>query len=400
MKNSYTVVSRLADASVREIQPDTEYRLFENLTQLELYLTTKPIRCTTLFLSKDILGSTINISLNALANILENKFFSTDRIIYITDYMYEEQSAINFIQERITHNIEVIRGNLSRDFVTSLLTGNLQQDDITPEKLARLRIKKASYVKERLESDDAELSETYISDDLALKGVSSVEITAIDNMTREGQCKLINITGLRSLERTSFAFMLGQYLSVQGKTIIIESDFEYLTLSDMVVRSGLEALLVNVEDWYDKPDEIIPLIRNTSKRLICIVSTSGKKFDYNFLQQLIYSNLSEYISYMVLEYDLDFTNSMQEYVVVMPNNIVKMIETLHNLRIRVSPKTRFACVEMTSISELAVRDQSVIGNLIQEILQIKSMPLNISIYTLNSLQFGGKIYDLQTYISE
>ena len=79
-------------------------------------------------------------------------------------------------------------------------------------------------------------NEHYVDDDSSLETMEDEVVVPIAPMDIESIAQIYNIIGEPTVERRLYTFIIAQYLSLQGKTIIIESDPEYHQLGDMITN--------------------------------------------------------------------------------------------------------------------------------------------------------------------
>ena len=155
------IISGLVDATIREYQPDVEFKMFRTIDAMADYLGHNPIRATTLFLTKDVLGG-VNTSLSVLRKLLkDDDYLVVDRVIYITEKDSEELSNVRFlIEEFELDNWSIIEGSMSRAFITEVINGTFRDDNYSAKHKAVYRRPRADYVKQQLRNKDS-LAEAY-----------------------------------------------------------------------------------------------------------------------------------------------------------------------------------------------------------------------------------------------
>ena len=221
------VISGLVDSTIREYQPDMDFKIFKSIDSLANYLKQSPIRANILFFTKDVLGG-VNAGFSALRNIVENDdFLGVDRVVYITDEQAEELDNLNYlIDEYHLENWEIIKGSMSRAFITEVINGTFRDDKFDVKRKAVYRRPRADYIKQQLRNKDS-LEEEYADDDNDLADIPDVDIPETPIIESPKILKRTYIAGNNCRERTAFALLAAQYMSMTEKVIIIESDPEY-----------------------------------------------------------------------------------------------------------------------------------------------------------------------------
>lgn len=213
----------------------------------------------------------------------------------------------------------------------------------------------------------------------------------------ESMAKQINIAGLPMLERSVFAFIIAQYLSLSGKTLIIEKDFEFLTLSNIANRSKADYHEILIEDIYNKPEKEILKISDSEKKLIVIGTRQRVHRDYSFICNLLYSNLMGNIKYLVKENNFDELSNSIKYIAVLQNNTVDLLKAAMMIPAGYEHNARFAGIDTSRLEELSIKNSKQMEIIVKDVLQIKS-ELSIPIFNISSLKLGGAVHDLRMLI--
>lgn len=209
----------------------------------------------------------------------------------------------------------------------------------------------------------------------------------------------IHIAGLPVMERSVFAFIMAQYLSISAKTMIVEKDFEFLTLSYIAKQSKADFLEVLIEDLYKNPQKELAKIAATEKKLIVIGTRERMPRDYSFICSLLYSNLIGQIRYLVRENDFCELSDSAKFMAVLPNNTIDLLKTLTHIPYGLEENARFAGVDISRLEELAIKNSKQMEMIVKDVLQIKG-ELKIPVYKVSSLELGGDIHDLRMLIEE
>lgn len=397
MNKTVIIVSTHVDVIIKEQQPDVKFILFRNLQELSAYVENTPIRANTLYITRETLLPAVNTSLNFLMTMLDNPFLAVDKVEYITEVDSVEINSIQYVIEDLgITNWRITKGALTREFVTGIISGTLQSDEITPMRKAVYRQRKDVYIKDKLKNKES-LEESYLSEEDILSDIEDEEVTPIVPMQVEEVCKTVTIAGLDLEERTVFSFIMAQYLSFSGKTIIIEKDFEYLRLSDIASKSNTVYVKIDVEELFQNTEEVFRFIRNTNNKLIVLTCSQRSDHDYQFLCNFIYNNLVDSLSYLVVESDMKELNLYSQYVTVLPNNIIDVIKTIEQVPDNFENNAKFVGISMKNINELKILDSDALTVIVKDLLQV-SYDFEVPVLNISSLKLGGAAHDLRMFI--
>jgi hypothetical protein len=244
------------------------------------------------------------------------------------------------------------------------------------------------------EADQELLGTHYESDDEQLKSVPGTEVTYIETPAITSQTEIIDICGFPSKERRVFTFLLAQYLSLKGKVLFFESDFEYLELSDMVSRSGVQATVIHLDELFRHAEQTLLRIKSSTSKLIFLGGTSRTSYSYNFLLNLLFVHLNGHINYLVTERNIEDLSENQNHIIVFPDTIVDLIKTLDSMKVSVKPSTRFVALDMLALPELTSFSQEALGLIIRDITQ-QNVVNEVLVFKIQSLMLGGEVHDLQ-----
>ena len=128
----------------------------------------------------------------------------------------------------------------------------MRTDSFNKKRKALYRVPRAAYLQDRIKNRES-LEEPYEDDERKLSNVPPVEVPEPTISDSEEIAPIIHVAGLESEERTALAFLLAQYLSLDGKTVILDKDSSYHTLSEYVTKSGVECRQITVCLLYTSP---------------------------------------------------------------------------------------------------------------------------------------------------
>lgn len=396
MARTIVVVSALVDATIREGQSDTTFILKHTMEELAEHIEHTPVRADYLYFTQETIPHT-NTTLNFLVKMLENPFLKVDKVCYVTEKGAKELPSIHYIiEEKGFDNWEIIEGYLTREYVTGVITGAMRTDSFNKKRKALYRVPRAAYLQDRIKNK-ASLEEAYEDDEQLLKNVPPVEVPEPTISDSEEIAPIIHVAGLDSEERTALTFLLAQYLSLSGKTLIIDKDAEYHTLSEFVTKSGVECRQITVTEFIDNPARALDLIKTCSEKLVCITALERISYSYAFLCNVLYNNLSTKISYFIREDDFDEAPLTTPYIVCVPSSVLGILRTCEQLDSNYISLMHFVGVNLMALPETRIVNGNTMATILSDILETdveETVILNV-----RSLKIGGESgYDLRSII--
>lgn len=400
-ESTIVILSTIVEDIIRESLLDTDALIFRSVSELLSHTDTEPIRASKMFITQDVLTEgSIRESVEVILHLLESVMCRVDEVIYITNEGADEIRVIEYItKEMHAEPWEIRRGLLCREYASSVITGegsyHNQMDAVTRRGV--YKVSRAEYVKDKLLHSEI-LEEKYESEEEVLASIpddDSLFQTPLFDYTQ--RCKVINNAGLPCKERAVFSLLMAQYCAFEGKTLLIESDFDFLTISDMVARTTkLGIFEVDIADLYIDFDGAFNAIKTCPEKLVVITSHSKTQYSYDFVFDVIHARLCNDIEYMIREVNVDNVMSEFRYNIVMPNNTVDVIKTLHSLPISYNKECIFVGLDILAISELSITDLTAFRLLISSILEAEDEP-NVSLLRATSFILGGETHELRMY---
>jgi hypothetical protein len=390
------VVSALVDATIREGQADTTFILKRTMEELAEHIELTPIRAECLYFTQETIPHT-NTTLNYLVRMLENPFLKVDKVCYITESGAKELPSIHYIiEEKGFTNWEVVVGFLTREYVTGVITGALRTDNFNKRRRALYRVPRSSYIQDRIKNKES-LDEEYEDDEKVLKNVPPVDVPESTISDAEEVAPIIHVVGLVTEERTALTFLLAQYLAFTGKTIIIDKDSDYHTLTEFVTKSDVVCRNITISEFIENPNRVLEIVKTCAERLICFTAVERINYSYAFLCNVLYNNLSTKISYFIREDDFTEAPLTLPYTVVIPASVVGILKTCEQLDSNYTHLMRFVGVNLQSLPETKILNGNTMATILSDVLEI---PISkATILNVRSLKIGGEAgYDLRSII--
>lgn len=398
MSRTILVISELVDATIRDGQSDTQFILKHSMAELAEHIESTPIRADYLYFTQDVIPHT-NTSLNFLTQMLENPFLKVDKVCYITEKGAREIDSVKYIvAEKGYDNWEIIEGALTREYVSGIITGSLRTDSFQRKRKALYRVPRSAYVQDRLKNKSV-LEEEYIDDEQLLKDVPPVEVVEPTIYDSEEIAEIVHVAGLYGEERTAFAYLLGQYLSQEAKTLMVEKDTEYHMLTEFVTKSGVDCLQIELKDLLlDVPNAIKRIISGTEK-LVIITCVERMNFSYNFICNVLYANLATHLGYMVREDDMDEVPPTQKCIVAVQSSIIGLLRVAEQVDTHFIDFMQFVGVNLQQLPETRILNSDTVDTVLSDVLEAEVR--GSSIVNVYSLKIGGDAtYDLRSIVGK
>ena len=397
-RHQIIVVSSLVDATIREYQPDVDFRLFRNLNELGEYVNTQVLRASCLFFTKDVLTN-VNSGLSYLADLTENNnFLHVDEVIYITEKGSNELDAVNFIiKEKELTTWKIVEGSLTRSYIHEVINGTYREDIASLKHKGVYRVPRSDYIKQQLRNKDS-LAEDYEDDDTYYQDIPDVEPIYVEPTRVEEVLKRVYVAGLPCLERTAFAFLVAQYLSLTSKTIIVESDNDYHTLTELFTKSGVDACVIDISRLVSAPEHMLNAIRKTTQNLVVITCVERIPFNYRFIMSLLFYNLISDFDYIINEVAIEEVPNKTNCIVTVPNTMLGTLKTGEMIDQSFVPYCSFAGVNLKHLPEIHLNSSKVMSTILSDILSTQD--IKCPIVTLSSLRLNTGTYDLGSIIGK
>jgi len=398
-KDKLFCISSILDESIKTQTPVYDVHLFSSFVDFERYIEGTPIIINTLVFSTTELAFT-NTNMIRLVNVLGSPFIRiTGSIIYIIDEKADKEDVESFFSNTNMDNVVIYQGEINLRYVTDIITGEARASVEHQTYETTYRVRTDEYIKRKNSLSYESLDDHYVSDDEDLEGVPDEDVpeeiaTSIDRDTTS-----IYISGLNSNERTLFCFLTAQYLSLTGKTIIIEHDSEYHRLTEMYSKSKLDALFITVDEIYQNFASVLARIQETPNKLVVIGAVNRVKYSYEYLSILLYSNLRTVVDYFVIECNLNEVPYGVYTIYVTPNTVPEVLEVVSGITQAVEENNAiFIGLQMNNINQLDLSSVEYKA-VIQRILLKNEISTQVLFANGLVLNEEGNTYDIFRIIS-
>lgn len=367
-KEKMFVVAGNVDDSIKSATPVYDISIFPHFLAFEEYINTTPIVLGSIVISERELPFT-NTNMAKLLDLLSAPFLKlTGQCIYLIGQETSKDMVASFLEDNQITTVVCYQGDLSARFVMEIISGAGRLADESETEIITYRMRASDYAVaqsiKKYESDD----DGYITDEEALSVIPTMEEPEVQVPSVDILTSTFYVVGKQSLERTLFTFIEAQYLSLTGKTLIVESDVKYHRLTDMAMKSSIAFAYYDIEDLMCNPSAAIADIKNSANNLIIIGCKNRFNYDYNFIMDILFSNLTGWIDYFIKECDYTQTPYGQYYSIVCADTVPDILECCNSLAydidpsrvmmigVRTSAKTSLNCSsrEMTDICRLVL----------------------------------------------
>jgi hypothetical protein len=258
-------------------------------------------------------------------------------------------------------------------------------------------MRRADYVKSEL----AKKAETHLDkepivteeDELfKLKDVLNTSFTPVD--VAENRAQFVQITGNKERGKSTFALLMAQYIASTYRCILLETDYEYFSLSTYIRYSNIQFTEIPLEWIYDDPKHVIRAVNQSPHNLIIFTGTSAlttRHLSKVFVMKFIYNMFVQTINYIVLESGLDEMLPAVQTVMVINNDIVSILRDVARIPYNLD-RVKFVALAKTTVVDTQIQSSEEITALMSQLLntEIDSIP----IYSITSTQLGKEVYDL------
>lgn len=331
-KEKVFIVSSNVDDSIKGTSLYSDVRVFKTFKQFEEYVDTTPIDASMIIINSKDLQFTNN-SMNRLVNILNSTFVSIDRFIY---YMVDDLEVKDKVDELCKRNgydkIKCIYSDtLHSEDVAYVLTGEALSSKDTVTEVKTYRIRASDYVRSQRDKEGLDYEDIYYGDEDELSGIADEEVP--EDLKAMDSTKAIKhiICSNEVRERSAWAILKAQYLSMQGKVLLLEKDIEYHTALDMLSKLNIDMEFIDVVDIYRDCSSVINRIKLSKSKLVFVGSKSKLNYNYDVLINVLMSNLEDFIDYYIYETELNQIPYGSKVDIIMPTTVPEIFKSVSSM---------------------------------------------------------------------
>ena len=391
------VISTLVDSNIKSYLTDTEFYLFRTIDGLSDYINTTPIRAQALYMTREVTGETNTAFTYLYSLVNDNAYLNVDKVYYITEENSPEVESVKFlIDEYRIQNWQLIFGTLTRAYVTEVINGTAQSENLKLKHKAVYRQPRGEYRRAKMREYQS-LQQEYQADDQQLSDIPDEELPEIEFREENTILEKIHIIGNKSPERTAFAYLAAQYLSKSERAIIIEHDKEFHQLTEFVTKSGAQVTLITVKEIYDNIEIAIEKIRKAPTRLVVIGCIEKVDYEFSFLVNLVFYNLMFDFRYLILEEDFSEAQHMTPSTVIFPDTVIGCLQMVEKIDKSMLDYLTFVAVDLEYIPQIHLPSSKVLSKILQDLLNVDEV--KTTVVKISTLKLGGSAYDLGSVLS-
>ena len=399
LKDKMFLIAGNIDDSIKSQTSVYEITLFKTFVDFEKYVDENPVIIETLVITTNELQFT-NTNMIRLLNILNSPFLEIKgNVVYLVDYTYKISVINDLLSNRGIMNWAVYQGDLSPSFISNIISVEGRDTVEGQVDLVTYRIRASEYIKQQQALKYQSDEEKYLTDEDILGGIPNeeepedIKPSIITNI-------IINyIVGYNNIERTLMSFILAQYRALQGKTLIIERDAEYHLLTEMVTKSGIDCELILIDEVFHDISQTLKLVQETFKHLIVIGCKRRMTYDYNFLVDILQSNLRNDVSYLIRECSFEETPYGKAYTIVIPNTVPEILKCCNSLKYDIVPEeVIFVGMQLGNLGSMAITREEMQA-IIKHVLEKNKVEVEIVKVDGILLKGDESTYDILSIVS-
>lgn len=336
-KDKMFIVAGNIDDSIKSVTPIYDISIFPNFLKLEEYINQTPIVLGSIIISERELPFT-GTNIGRLLEMLSAPFLKlTGKCVYLISETTNKDMVNDFLEDHNITTIVIYQGDLSSRFISDVVAGSARMADENETEIITYRMRASEYAVnqniKKYESDD----DNYITDEEQLSNIPSLPEPVVEIPSIDIQSSTYYVVGKQSYERTVFAFIEAQYLALTGRVLMVESDVQYHRLTDMVKRADIDVDYIEMMEFNLNPSAIINRIKNSTSRLIIIGSVQRVYYDYDFIFDILTSNLTGWVDYFIKECDFAQTPYGAYYNIVCADTVPDVLECCNSLVYDIDP---------------------------------------------------------------
>lgn len=381
-KDRVFIISSNVDDSIRGASIYSEVTIFKTFNEFEEYIDKNPVDVYQIIVNSKDLRFTNN-SMNRLINVITSTFVNLEGFLYYLVDDEETQDKVTTLCKRNGLNkIKcVYRPTLHARDVADVLSGEALQSKETVTLIHTYRMRASDYEKYKRDKEGLDYSDDYESDEDELSGIPDEEEPEDLRVTDPIKAVRHNVCSNNIIERCSWVLLKAQYLSLSGKTLIVERDKEYHTLFDMISKIGIDYQFFDIVDFFKDCSDFLSQIRSSTSSLIFIGSKSRVEYNYDIIMNILVSNLEEDIDHYVYEFELNQIPYGETVDIILPTTVPEILKSV-NLMTNISDYENiyFIGLDITNLGIVSISDKEL-NSLLSELLQennIKSIAVKIN----------------------
>lgn len=362
LKDKMFVISELLDESIKAQTTVYDVRLFRTFIDFESFIEGTPIILNTLVASTRELPFN-NTNMVRLVGALGSPFLQlTGPFIYIIDEEYSQETVQKFFEQAGLDNVVVYQGEINARYVTDIITGKARESKEQQVYSVTYMVRAEEYLKQQSSLSYDTLDEDYITDEDDLKDVPDEVAPEDIRPATLNEAQIHYIVGHNREERTTLVFLLAQFLALNGRCIIIEKDEEYHRLTEYFTKSGIDGLFITINEFYNDVQNVLLRIRDVSNKLVIIGCIDRIQYNYQFIFNILRSNLRENVTDIIMECDFHDVPQGVDSIYVCANTIPEILRMGKSIYKDINPKhTKFIGLQMNNVNPVNVNTKEMLA---------------------------------------
>lgn len=394
MRSKVHIIANI-DNSIKASSGIYEVTLFRNFLEWSQNIEENPTIISLLVMTEELVPFTAS-NMDALFKHLDSSFFTLhDKVIYCvkTD---EKRLKVNeyLLANNKNKQVNVVKNEGDFQGILSILNGSGRSANENELHTITYRVRADEYAKSQMakkyqSSDD----DHYSMDDEEFPEDNELTYQEQEIPEAYNQLKLVHVAGETTV-RSYFGVVLAQYLSLFGKTLIIEHDMEYHTTTNALSSIGIEFEYVDYSEFNKDAEGALRKIKASNSKLVLIGCTQRHPMlTYDFIMMMCLSQLKGYVEYLIVESELSALSTGTGGIVVMENTVPHILQACASIPNGVDcSKFQYVCVSMLCNGALA-RPHAMVQDLLSNIL---GTDISVECYKFDGLVLGrGGLNDLQ-----
>ena len=369
-KEKVFIISSNVDDSIRSVSIYTDIFLFKTFKEFEDYIDITPIDASMIIVNSKDLQFT-NSSMNRLVAVMNSTFVSIDRFIYYMVNDAEVKEKVDYLCKR--NNYPKIKCVYSETLyakdVADILTGEALSSKETVTEIRTYRIRASEYVKSQKDKEGINYDDIYQTDEDMLSGIEDEPIPEDLRVSEVSTIERHTICGSNDRTTYSWAILKAQYLSMNGKVLLVEKDIEYHTLLDMLTKIDIDFEFYDIVDIFRDCLDVISRIKNSKSKIIFVGSKHKVSFNYEIILNILKDNLAEYIDDYIYISPIKMIPYGIKVDVVIPPTVPEVLKAVNNMSsISNFDDINFIGLDISNLGSICITELEF-NSLLQEIFE-------------------------------
>lgn len=394
MKSKVHIVANV-DSSIKTATSVYDVTLFHKFIDWTQSVEYNPTIIHLLVLTEEVVPFTA-ATMDALFRSIESSFFTVhDKIIYcikdeakaakVTDYM---------IAKGRQGKVQVVRNSGDFQGILSILNGTGRSANENELHTITYRVRADEYAKAQTEkkyqSDD---SDHFMMDDEELPEDTDFTYTEPDIPEAYDMLRVLPLAGELKI-RSYFGVVLAQYLSLYSKTLIIETDLEYHTITNAMTKITIPYTYVDYEEIVVNARAALNKIKSSKNNLILIgCSKRNPSLTYDFVGMLCISQLQGFVENIITGCELSALSPGTNSLVIIENTLPDILRAVAQLPSGIQCANYSYVIVSTDLDGALACPADMVKDVLKLTLE---EDVDIECYELRGLAlYEGGLYDLQ-----